>query len=142
MFTWTNQPYESMWNHLRVLQIPKNVEALLTGKMKSERQSFFESCELTSRKSHQIAYAIKQADEYFTAGDSVSIATSPLMYFYGMLALTKALLVANSEETLLEDIKYHGLYTRPITSDLRRYTSNISESVSYTHLTLPTNREV
>lgn len=124
MFTWTNQPYESMWDHLRMLQVPKNVEALLTGKMKSKRNKIFDDNESTIRKSHQIAYAIRQADEYFSAADNVSIATSPLMYFYGMLSLTKALIVANDENILLEDIKYHGLYTRPVTDQLQAYTDN------------------
>lgn len=124
MFTWTNQPYESMWNHLRMLQVPNNVEALLTGRMKSKRNSILKNNELTKRKSHQIAYAIQQADEYFTAGDNASISTSPLMYFYGMLSLAKAMIVANDKNLLLEDIKYHGLFTRPINEQLKTYTSN------------------
>lgn len=124
MFTWTNQPYESMWNHLRMLQVPKNVEALLTGRMKSHRPEIFEENESIERKSRQIAYAIQQADEYFSAGDNSSISTSPLMYFYGMLSLAKAMIVANDKSLYLEDIKYHGLYTRPITEDLSTYTQN------------------
>ena len=124
MFTWTNQPYESMWNHLRMLQVPKNVEALLTGRMKSKRPATFDENESTVRKSRQIAYAIQQADEYFSAGDNASISTSPLMYFYGMLSLAKALIVANDEDLFLEDIKYHGLYTRPITEQLNAYVGN------------------
>jgi hypothetical protein len=124
MFTWTNQPYESMWNHLRLLQASKNVEALLTGKMRSKRAFILEDEELTKRKSQQIAYAIKQADEYFAAAETVSIATSPLLYFYGMLSLAKAATVANNKEMLLDDIKYHGLFTRSITEELKQYNDN------------------
>lgn len=113
-----------MWNHLRLLKIPKNVEALLIGKMKSNRRSIFEESAIVTRKSRQIAYAISQADEYFTAADTVSIATSPLIYFYGMLSLTKAAIIANSEKLLLEDIKYHGLFTRPTNSELKAYSEN------------------
>lgn len=124
MFTWTNQPYEAMWNHLRMLKVPKNVEALLTGKMKSKRSNLYEENDLTLRKSYQIAYAIRQADEYFNAADTVSIVTSPLMYFYGMLSLAKAVIVADNEDLLLEDIKYHGLYTRAITTELESYNTD------------------
>lgn len=121
MYTWTNQPYESMWNHLRFLQAPKNVESLLTGKMRSSRKFTLPEGELVERKSKQIACAIKQADEYFQSAQSVSIATSPLLYFYGMLALAKATVVANDPELLLGDIKYHGLFTRPINDELKNY---------------------
>lgn len=124
MFTWTNQPYESMWNHLRLLKISKNVEGLLTGTIKSNRQTIFEHNPLVERKSKQIAHSIRQADEYFAAADIVSISTSPLLYFYGMLSLAKAAIVANHEHFLLDDVKYHGLYTRPITEKLRLYTEN------------------
>ena len=124
MLTWTNQPYESMWNHLRLLQVPKNVEALLTGRMKSKRAHIFEQNELVERKAKQIAYAIRQADEYFSAADTVSITTSPLMYFYGMLSLAKAVIVANNQTILLDDIKYHGLFTRSITEELKAYSDD------------------
>ncbi|GAA0674812.1 hypothetical protein GCM10009426_29300 [Rheinheimera tangshanensis] len=121
MYTWTNQPYESMWNHLRFLQAPKNVESLLTGKMRSSRGLVLPEGELAERKSRQIAYSIKQADEYFQSAQNVSIATSPLLYFYGMLSLAKATVVANDPNLLLGDIKYHGLFTRPITNELKDY---------------------
>lgn len=113
-----------MWNHLRLLKTPKNVEALLIGKMKSHRRLTFEESGLTTRKARQIAYAISQADEYFTAADAVSIATNPLIYFYGMLSLTKAAIIANNDKLLLEDIKYHGLFTRPTTEELKAYSEN------------------
>ena len=50
-----------------------------------------------------------QADEYYRAAEAVTINTSPLLYFYGMLSLAKATIVANDPDRLLEDIKYHGL---------------------------------
>jgi hypothetical protein len=60
-------------------------------------------------KARQVSYCIVQASEYFKAADAVTIDTSPLLYFYGMLSLSKALIVANEPKTLLDDIKYHGL---------------------------------
>ncbi|WP_026736455.1 YaaC family protein [Fischerella sp. PCC 9605] len=127
MLTWTNQPYESMWNHIRLLKYSTNVKKLLTGKLLSNRNFFFSDQELVERKSRQIAYAISQADEYFKAADNVSEITSPLLYFYGMLSLVKALLVANTQNLLLDDIKYHGLFTRAINENLKKYVERENE---------------
>ena len=44
-----------------------------------------------------------------------------------MLSLAKALLVANRPNIFLEDINYHGLFTRPITDALRQYSESQSQ---------------
>ena len=112
MHTWTNQPYETMWNHLLFFSRKSAVSGLLTGQIQSNRQ-FDVPSHLLERKSGQVAYAIHQAHEYFKAADTVTINTSPLLYFYGMLSLAKALIVAVQPNTLLEAIPYHGLATTP-----------------------------
>jgi hypothetical protein len=121
MFTWTNQPYETMWQHLLVLTHSENVKKLLQGKLKSGRTLPCPPDEILEKKSRQVAYSIRQAFEYFHAADSISIITNPLLFFYGMLSLSKALVVANTQDQLLDDIKYHGLQTRPITKELKDY---------------------
>ncbi len=40
------------------------------------------------------------------------------------MSLSKALIVANTPDLLLDDIKYHGLFTRPITEELQLYSAN------------------
>ena len=126
MFTWTNQPYESMWNHLKMLTYQANAKALLNGQLGSKRRFCVLEGNLLDKKSAQLAYSIKQAYQYYKAADLVSIDTSPLLYFYGMLSLSKALIVANHNTFLLDNIKYHGLFTRPITSNLNRYVTDDS----------------
>jgi hypothetical protein len=118
---WTNRPYEAMWDHLDFLAHPANVEGLLSGKIKSARPLVFGSEAVARRKAAQVAYSIRQGHEYFRAADSVSITTSPVLYYYGVLALSKALLVANSEALLLDDVKYHGLHSRPVRDEQRQY---------------------
>jgi hypothetical protein len=110
-----------MWDHLKVLTYKANAKALLNGQMGSKRTFSLLPGEILDRKSAQVAYSIGQAHEYFKAADMVEINTSPLLYFYGMLSLAKALIVANHPSILLDDIKYHGLFTKPITLDLNNY---------------------
>ena len=124
MHTWTNRPYETMWDHLDFLAHPANVERLLTGQLQSMRELPFTNKAVATRKASQVAYSIRQGHEYFRAADSVSITTSPVLYYYGILSLSKALLVANTEKLLLDDIKYHGLYTRPTTDTQKCYSEN------------------
>jgi hypothetical protein len=60
-------------------------------------------------KSRQLAYCIVQASQYYRAADAVTVDTSPLLYFYGMLSLAKALVVANDSQVLLDGVRFHGL---------------------------------
>jgi hypothetical protein len=113
-----------MWDYLDFLAHPANVEGLLTGQIKSVRRLQCDNETVARRKAAQVAYSIRQGHEYFRAADSVSIATSPVLYYYGILSLSKALLVANSETLFLDDIKYHGLHTRPIKDTQRLYSEN------------------
>jgi len=126
VFTWTDNIYETVWNHLNLFAYPTNVNRLLTGEIASNRNIKYDDQETIDRKSRQIAYSISQAFEYFKAADTISINTSPLLYFYGMLSLAKALIVANNPDIFLDDVKYHGLYVRPITDDLRHYVEDQS----------------
>lgn len=124
MEAWTNQPYETIWNHLLFLTYKDNVSKLLKGNLFPNSQLVNVDDATIERKSIQIAHSIGQAYEYYKAANTISINTSPLLYFYGMLSLTKALIVAKKENLFLEDIKYHGLYTRPIFQELNDYQEN------------------
>lgn len=98
-----------------------NVVNLLSGKIESNRKLLFEEGETLERKANQISLSISQANEYFRAAESLTLATKPLLYFYGMLSLSKSLIVANSKETYLENINYHGLTQRPRNEELKEY---------------------
>jgi hypothetical protein len=109
MLTWTDRPYETMWSHLCLLSRESNARSLLGGHLANGRGRCAAPLELLEAKARQVAYCILQAFEYYKAADAVTVDTSPLLYFYGMLSLAKALVVANDPEVLLDDIKYHGL---------------------------------
>ena len=91
------------------------------GKMDSKREVLYVDGEDLEKKATQIAFSIAQANEYFVAADSVSINTSPLLYFYGMLSLAKAIIIANETTVYLSDVQYHGLTSRPKCDVLEQY---------------------
>ena len=126
VFTWSENPMVDMWNHIKFFRNEYNCKRLLKGDIKSQRNLIYEDGENLGKKVKQITMSINQAIEYFEAADHCSINTSPLLYFYGMLSLAKALIVANVKNIFLDDIKYHGLETRPKTESLRAYNRNPS----------------
>lgn len=124
MFTYTETPLKDIWEHIRFLSIENNCKRLLKGEIKSNRTLIYSDEDILNKKSKEISMCLRQADEYFTASEATSINTSPLLLFYGMLSLSKALIVANKKDLYLDNIKYHGLETRPRYDFLKTYNDN------------------
>jgi hypothetical protein len=124
MFTWSNEPYKDMWAQLSLLENSELVEEILLGKVKTKRSVIYSEDEDYQRKAKQISMCIRQAKEFFNVLEVTTITTSPLHLFYGMLALAKALIIANKKEYFIEDIRYHGLCSRPITNELKAYSQD------------------
>lgn len=124
MFTWSENAKSDLWNHIKFFSNEYNCRKLLKGEIKGGRSIIYSDSPELERKVKQITMCLKQATEYFAAADGVSINTSPLLLFYGMLSLAKALIVSNKETIFLEDIQYHGLDTRPRTHELKTYHDN------------------
>ena len=101
-----------------------NAKNLLAGNIPSARTVIYKQGRSLEKKADQVSFGINQSFEYFRAADSVSIVTSPLLYFYGMLSLAKSVIVANETDIYLEDIKYHGLARRPKDDKLETYEKN------------------
>ena len=109
VFTWSENPYSDMWNQLMFLSKKNNAKKLLAGDIRSGRILIYEQGAELERKASQVSFGINQASEYYRAAGSASVATSPLLFFYGMLSLAKTLIVANKKDIYFEDMKYHGL---------------------------------
>ena len=124
MFTWSEHPVQDLWNHVMFFSNEVNCRKLLNGDLKFRRAFLYNDGPQLDQKVKQITMCISQAKEYFSAANGVSVHTSPLLLFYGMLSLAKALIIANKESLFLEDVKYHGLETRPRTDELRGYSDN------------------
>jgi YaaC-like Protein len=125
MLTWTDQPYSTMWAHLRLLSHEQNARRLLQNNMGGARTRPTVQSILLDQKAAQLSYCVLQAYEYYQAAESVTINTSPLLYFYGMLSLAKATIIANDPDKLLDDIRFHGLQ-----HDKARRTNTVEDQVA------------
>jgi hypothetical protein len=69
------------------------------------------------KQARQIRYCINQAEEYFEAGRVVSLATRPLLYYYGLMSLALAeILIKQDGNASLDRARgqhaHHGLDLR------------------------------
>jgi len=66
--------------------------------------------EAIEEQSNKVIYNVKQASEYFRLSISANLHVKPLILYYGMMSLSKALM----ESTFIfKEIKNHGLYGKP-----------------------------
>src|SRR5262245_7163484 len=112
MFSWTDTPLQQIWHDLRYLRSPANVYNLLIGKTSCGRAGPWPETDRTKQSAYEVAACIRQADEYYQAADRVSLVTHPLLQFYGVHALAKAVVLANDQTMCLNGLRYHGLSTR------------------------------
>ncbi len=111
VLTWTDDAEKTMWDQILVYSHVGNIKSLMSNGIASKRLNIPNQAHV-DQKALEAAYSIQQAHEYYLAARAVTVSTSPLLYYYGMLSLVKALLVCNTEQLLLDDIKYHGLTKR------------------------------
>ena len=121
MHVWTETPVSSIWSHLRYFESAGNVGRVLSGTVKSRRSQPWADDPAMNCRSRAVASCIRQANEYFAASRTVGLATRPLLQFYGVECLAKAAILCSEPSTVLTDIKYHGLGTRPAAKALRDY---------------------
>lgn len=119
MFTWSENPYIDMWENINFLSKEENVKKVISGQIVSKRTILYSESDVLEKKAAEISMCVRQAFEFFTAADNCSITTSPLLYFYGMLSLAKAIVIADNRDVFIDSIKYHGLHTRPTNERLK-----------------------
>lgn len=112
-FFWTETPIAAMWQQVRYLRSPTNVARLLSGEISSGRRDPFVLGPVLNQRAEEISACIRQADDYFRAADTIGLTTKPLLLFYGVEALAKALILASSDPARQPNLRYHGLDTRP-----------------------------
>lgn len=91
----TNSLSEGVWQYL---EVETSSDAIIPRVRSKKRAAVVESC-------------IKQAREYYSAARSASIYTKPTLLYYGMVNLSKALVLIKSPQTNVDSFK-HGLYRR------------------------------
>lgn len=126
----------SIWQYLKRYQNPDFVEK----KLKADYPSM--SAPLRKKKSQHIADCIRQGEAYFTTANASDLSIKPLILYYGMLSLAKALMLCGDNNLTLDDnvLKSEGLATHGLshaTKDandeaIRDNTAKVLEEFCYT----------
>jgi YaaC-like protein len=110
---WSDTPIQDMWRLIRYFRSPMNVYNLLVGKVASGRTVLRPEDGAARQCAYAVSACVRQADEYYAAAETVGLATKPLLQYYGAQCLAKAVILLNEPGVGTEDVKYHGLGTRP-----------------------------
>lgn len=106
----TTDAKSETWNLLGLFSKEDCVVKSLSGTMGG-----LSSSEL-KEKAFCINQCVNQAKEYYIAAESVSLLTKPLMLYYGMYSLAKALIFLSNPKVDLNELRHHGLIA-PTISD-------------------------
>jgi hypothetical protein len=111
----SEQPIESIWLHLRQLQ-----SVILARKLieeRSQREGRVLDADVAQSKADGVAYALRNASDYFQSSDRRNVSQRVLNLYYGSLAFAFAeILAAPAGPTNLAELEDatkqgHGLYT-------------------------------
>ena len=109
----SENPVQHVWQMLRFfLDVPSTAKEIceaqgITGTSLKRN---------VEKQAEQIGYCVRQAEEYFTASSKVSLATRPLLMYYGAVSLSRALILLKLDGSHSLDYlrtankhKHHGL---------------------------------
>lgn len=135
-FVRSENKVRSIWQYLKRYQDPAFVEKRI------------EHCypavvgALRKKKAQHIADCIRQAEEYFKTSSSSDLSIKPLIIYYGMLDLVKALMLLGDNSLTLDDntLKLEGLNSHGLTHGtkdtadeaIRDKVGNLLEEFCYT----------
>jgi hypothetical protein len=111
----SEEPLAAIWLRLRQLQSVILAEKLV--RTRAEREEIKLSAEQIRQKAEGIAYALRNAADYFTTRDFRNVSQRVLNLYYGSIAFASAEMLASPSgaSTLAEieksTIQGHGLYT-------------------------------
>jgi hypothetical protein len=106
---------------LSYFESEKNVEDYLTRK--------FGKNDASDEARTHFAYTMRSAREYYTAVESVTLLTQPLLLFYGMSALSKGLFMATHGKKSPSDT--HGLQVVDDFSPFENYEAEIASDGTF-----------
>jgi hypothetical protein len=117
----TNNTEEEMWRYLSLFSQEKFArENISDSHPKLTRKKLNEIC-------LRISSCINQAKEYYEASKSVSILTKPLLLYYGMYSLAKALIYFRDPQINVDSLRHHGLLAPKIDDKVERFLSATTE---------------
>src|SRR6266849_482304 len=85
----TESPVEEVWKNLRFFLHVDSVRDLISELHKDENPRKSD----VDKQAKQLAYCIRQAEEYFRASSDVDLPTRPNLLYYGAVSLSRALVL-------------------------------------------------
>jgi hypothetical protein len=113
----TDNPTKQVWKLLRYF-LDENTTAERIQKLHDTPSEVVKKQKVNIKKqAKQIGYCILQAEEYFKASSQVTVATRPLLLYYGAVSLAQALILLKRDglwsfdgnSSNVENYKHHGL---------------------------------
>lgn len=110
-FVRSENKIRSIWRYLKRYEDPMFVEARIQESYPSVAPA------LRKKKSQHIADCIRQSEAYFKTAASSDLSIKPLILYYGMLDLAKALMILGDNQLTLDDgtLKAEGLNSHGLT---------------------------
>lgn len=104
----TNNSEREIWRYLQLF----SKESYVTKLVKEETAT------------DQITSCIRQAREIYSLSRSTSLLTKPVLLYYGMQRLAKALIFLRNPNVNINDLKNHGLSGRGISDKIKKFLDN------------------
>jgi hypothetical protein len=101
----TDNPEKEIWRYLRLFT----------------HESYVEKFVKDERAKAQVISCLKQAEEIYSLSKSVSILTKPILYYYGMQRLAKALIFLKNPTIDQRNLMHHGLSGGGVSSDIEKF---------------------
>jgi len=112
----TEQPYRKLWDTFVYFENEQTASEFL--RQRYEAQGLESVQKLVYQATPKFIFALRQAREYYHAAESCHILTKPLLLYYGMMALGKALITSRDPEyPSTTSVLRHGLSTRKLKRD-------------------------
>lgn len=109
----TEQPYRKLWDTFVYFENEQTTSEFLRNRY---TESGFENVQKhVYQATPKFIFSIKQAREYYRAAEACDILTKPLLLYYGMMALSKALITSHDPDyPSTTSVLKHGLSTRKL----------------------------
>jgi len=88
------------------------------------KDSYVTKLATEEKAKNQVVSCIRQAAEFYTLSKSATILTKPILLYYGMQRLAKALIFLKNPDVDLKNLRTHGLNGAGISDDIRSFLLN------------------
>lgn len=116
----TEEPYRKLWDTFMFFENEQTTSRFLRGQY--EKIGLDNPQRLAYLATPKVIYGIKQARQYYKAAEYGDIMTKPLLLYYGMMSLARALIATREPEyPSTTSVLKHGLSTRKLKRDAYQF---------------------